>query len=406
MKVSVFTLAALLSFAGCAKLRPPQHEVTNPFDQPVANKSIVLERAEVEPLIRGGIDAGYVIKVEDSQGQVLPSQVDDLNGDGNWDQLVFQASFAANESLGFRFRAVSPDDLPAFTTSTNINFFYALPPYGNAYGHQRLTTTDSPSATAMFQMEGPGWENDLVGFRNYFDARNGIDIFGKRTTEMVLRNAGIDGQNYHVLDDWGMDILRVGTSLGAGAIAIGIGDSIYRVGPAVEAGFRLLAEGPVRSIFELYFNGVAAGDRSYNVVHRISIYAGDHFYRSKVWVEGLVGDEVLYAGLVNLHSLEPFELSSGGSKIVATFGSQAFDGERLGLGVIVPENQFVHLKSAPQSGTGVTSTFLVGLSLAPNTPAEYAFFSGWELQDAGFREVGYFLDVLSNSALKLDRNEW
>ena len=31
----------------------------------------------------------------------------------------------------------------------------------------------------VYQMEGPAWENENVGFRLYFDERNAIDIFGK-----------------------------------------------------------------------------------------------------------------------------------------------------------------------------------------------------------------------------------
>ena len=39
-------------------------------------------------------------------------------------------------------------------------------------------------------MEGSAWENDLVGFRNYMDQRNGMDIFGKTTPDMVLDQCG------------------------------------------------------------------------------------------------------------------------------------------------------------------------------------------------------------------------
>ncbi|MBK7700210.1 MAG: DUF4861 family protein [Saprospiraceae bacterium] len=51
---------------------------------------------------------------------------------------------------------------------------------------------------------------------------------------MVLNSVGIH-ENYHEMQDWGMDILKVGNSLGAGAIGLIIGDSLFRIGPkAVE----------------------------------------------------------------------------------------------------------------------------------------------------------------------------
>jgi hypothetical protein len=223
---------------------------------------------------------------------------------------------------------------------------------------------------------------------------------------MVLDEAGIMDQNYHELDDWGMDILKVGNSLGAGAIAIGIGDSVYRVGPAEEAGFRLISEGPIRSVFDLTFRGVPAGDRTYDVVHRISIYAGDHFYRSQVWVDDLQGDEVLYTGIVDMHDLPVFEEETEGFKIFGTHGNQGFNDEILGLGLIIPKSQFLHYKAAPESGEGVVDTHMTALQLVDGIPAEYAFAAGWEHQDTGFSSDFYFKDVLKKSALKLDREAW
>lgn len=34
--------------------------------------------------------------------------------------------------------------------------------------------------------EGPGWENNRIGYRLYLDWRNAIDIFGKKTSENIL----------------------------------------------------------------------------------------------------------------------------------------------------------------------------------------------------------------------------
>ena len=53
---------------------------------------------------------------------------------------------------------------------------------------------------------------------------------------MVLDEVGTDtAKNYHQLSDWGMDILKVGTSLGAGALALQLQtndgkDSLVRLG--------------------------------------------------------------------------------------------------------------------------------------------------------------------------------
>jgi hypothetical protein len=65
------------------------------------------------------------------------------------------------------------------------------------------------------------WENDKIGFRNYFDCRNVKDLFGKRMPEMIIDKIHTpELGDYHKLADWGMDVLHCGSSLGSGGIAL------------------------------------------------------------------------------------------------------------------------------------------------------------------------------------------
>lgn len=67
--------------------------------------------------------------------------------------------------------------------------------------------------------EGPGWESNRIGYRLYLDWRNAIDIFGKKTPEMILPRVGQDNfDSYHKMSDWGADILQAGKAIGIGSI--------------------------------------------------------------------------------------------------------------------------------------------------------------------------------------------
>ncbi|MBE8726151.1 DUF4861 family protein [Flavobacterium hungaricum] len=67
--------------------------------------------------------------------------------------------------------------------------------------------------------EGPGWENNRIGYRLYLDWRNAIDIFGKKTSENILPKVGQDNfDSYHNMSDWGADILKAGKGIGIGSI--------------------------------------------------------------------------------------------------------------------------------------------------------------------------------------------
>ena len=125
-------------------------------------------------------------------------------------------------------------------------------------------------AAGCYRPEGPAWENDRVGFRNYLDQRDSMDIFGKLTGQMVLDNLGIaERQSYHEPDTRGMDVLKVGTSLGAGSIAYLFGDSLCRFGDSGSGAYRAILEGPLRILLELSFTSWRVSDMAVDVVDRI-----------------------------------------------------------------------------------------------------------------------------------------
>ena len=82
----------------------------------------------------------------------------------------------------------------------------------------------------FIRYEGPGWESDKVGYRFYLDQRNATDVFGKKIPDMVLQNVGLDGfDSYHNLQPWGMDVMKVGKSLGVGSIGSVVNGGAVRV---------------------------------------------------------------------------------------------------------------------------------------------------------------------------------
>ena len=292
------------------------------------------------------------------------------------------------------------DSLPQFPVRTNIRFGRMEKPFEEVTDDLRMKTNDTKYTAPVYQMEGPVWENDRIAFRNYYDARNGMDIFGKTTVEMVMDSVGVNGRDYHTLADWGMDILKVGNSLGAGAIAIGIGDSLYRIGACEEGKYRLVTEGPVRAILELTYRNVPAGDRLYQVVHQITIYAGGRSYWSKVWVSDLQGDEELVTGIVNLHNIPADTLAHAKMNIMYSLGNQGYSGELLGMGLLVKGDQLKRFWEAPLSGSGIVNTHLVSISLNIDKPSEYRFVAAWENSEPQIKNKEYFLHLLREEAGK------
>lgn len=278
---------------------------------------------------------------------------------------------------------------------TNIRFATKADNYKEKSTFKRLETDKTEITSTQFQMEGPTWENENVAFRNYFDARNGMDIFGKRTTEMILDSVGID-ENYHELQDWGMDILKVGNSLGAGAIAMIIKDSIYRIGVGSMGAFKVIEETPSKSALEFSFTDWQVQDRSYNVSHRISIESGTHFYEGEITVEGLKGDESLVSGIVD-HGVGASQLNTEKYTILSTYGNQDVEGKSLGMAIAVGNEAFGKVDEASKYKGAVDKTHLVHLT---GNKMAYKFFAGWELQDANFKSKEGFEKMVKEELKK------
>jgi len=394
----LYILCIVVSAALQSCARNNGYSITHPGNSDVIDSVIVLTHSFVNSQLEDTASSGPYILVKTETGELLPSQCDDIDGDGNWDELAFLCDMGAGENKRLYFEVT--DTPPPFPIRTNIRFGRMEKPFEEVTGDLRMKTNDTKFTAPVYQMEGPAWENDRIAFRNYYDARNGIDIFGKTTGEMVMDSVGVNGREYHTLADWGMDILKVGNSLGAGAIAIGIGDSLYRIGPCEEGKYRLISEGPVRAILELTYKNVPAGDRLYQVVHQITIYAGGTSYWSKVWVNDLQGDEELVTGIVNLHNIPADTLVHSKIHMMYSLGNQGYSGELLGMGLLVQDDQLKRFWEAPLSGSGIINTHLVSISLYNDKPSEYRFMAAWENNEPRIKDKEYFLQLLREEAGK------
>tara|TARA_Y100001972_G_C7653131_1_gene328575 strand:- start:1069 stop:2238 length:1170 start_codon:yes stop_codon:yes gene_type:complete len=274
---------------------------------------------------------------------------------------------------------------PDMDTLTNIRFAKKKPSLHEVESLDRLPGVDTKKTSPELQMEGPTWENEFVAFRNYFDQRNGMDIFGKRVQRMVLDEVGVPGApSYHDLQEWGQDILKVGNSLGAGAIALQIGDSLYRIAPGSNGAAQVLYEGPLQSQVRLQFADWKVRDRVYHVTHDITIQSGTRYYSSSVAVDGLIGDENLVTGIVNMDSDSLYTFTGQSEVAFGTFDNQAFSGEKLGMAIALNKNDLVKAFATPDTGEGITQTYAVSMKIKNAIPVNFRFYACWEFEHEMF----------------------
>ncbi len=353
------------------------------------------------------------------KGDTIPVQLDDIDGDGNWDELFFLLDFAAKEQTKISLEWIS--EKIAFPKRTNIRFGVraSLDSQVKPASSDTFYADELPGVMGYqpYQTDGPSWENDKVGFRHYLDGRNSKDVFGKKISAMSPDSVGINKEgvtedNYHVMEDWGRDILSVGKSVGIGGFGLKIGDTLARIGVTQadslnnvdETRFEILSDGHIKALMKYEYKNwqPEAFDRSYQVHELSTIWPGMYAFKNQVSFNGLKGDEIAVVGLVNSNTEKPLtKLEVGNYTVLYTHDKQTYEKEwHLGLALLVPTEIFIRFSEAPKEGR-FSQTYLAELELQEGKPIEYFAVAAWELSDPGFAKESYFKDYLIGLADQL-----
>ena len=345
-------------------------------------------------------------------GKEVPSQLDDLNGDGIWDELSFQIDIERNSKEEVKVKWVSSDKAPYYPRRTLAR----LGVCGNGDGKYasvakefRPESWTARQQPARYQMEGPCWENEKVGFRNFFDSRNTNEVLGKVTNQILLDTLGQRGANIYSIGPWGMDVLQSGPTMGLGGIALMHNGLPVPLRNTTAAFYREVSVGPVRSVLELIYEGWPVGGQNLNVKERISIWAGKFWFKTEVVVTGFTGDKEIAVGISNLKNSSPaiFQTNNNGFSSLAGHARQSENADVLGIGLLYSNSIFNGYGEAPRLTTvpgldTLSNSYFAKLKIRSGLPVEFLSFAAWEKTDPKFANSRYFLDLIQEEA---DRKE-
>jgi len=357
-----------------------------------------------------------VFKLEN--GQLAPSQLDDLDNDGNWDEAAILLDFSPNETKKIKVDFLEQGNYPGFEKRTNLRL--AIKQEDGSYEEvdQYFALPCDDGFEVIAQAESVNWENDKIGFRNYFDCRNVKDLFGKLKPDLILDKLSLPEMgSYHDLNDWGMDVLHCGSSLGAGGIALLKNDSLYRLGSTDIYEYVKIVEGPVRSLFDLRYKGWEVDGDVLEAVERISIYPGKYWFESDVTVIGCKPGSQIVTGIVTSHlKRDPFQFESADFQCIGTHGVQSLNNDELGMAVILPSNEAGKIgrttdinffkrgyETVPEKGFSniISETYYIGQQCESNLPAKHYFFSVWGLEKEQWKTEDGFKSYISDESNKL-----
>ncbi len=385
--------------------------VENPSAIKRKDALIVLTRAEVQQKT-GVIPRNRFITVQYGKMPVVV-QLDDLDQDGVWDEAAWLHTFRPKQQVSFSIAITTRPAAVKAVVRAHVRQKHKLP--DNTFGpslardtmpYNNPNTDFTKQKLPPFLTEGPAWENDKVGFRKYFDVRNTVDIWGKVTPRMVLDEVGADpARSYHHFDSaWGMDILKVGKSLGAGALALQTTldgkDTLVRFGRNVQHTiYEQVADGPVRAIFRIrYQNWKIAGLSPIQVTEEISIWGGQYFYENKVTATGLPAGARLVTGLINFYPTIHRNLDTLQVAGISSYGKQSENADELGMAVLAARKKMD--KEGLLKTGDVTDLQSIVLAIRDGEPLRYRFFACWSRSDKAFTTEEGFASYLQKEAIQ------
>lgn len=253
---------------------------------------------------------------------------------------------------------------------------------------------------ALFKCEGPVWESDKVGYRFYLDWRNATDIFGKKTSELVLKEVGqhdtvASDDSYHHMQEWGMDVFKVGSTLGIGSISMMNEGKVNMVAKTDSNFYELLSNGPVQAEFKTTYNGWEVGKNKYDLESYISINAGSRFTKQELLINN--GSENLATGLAKYKGTNFIEKKNpGGWSYIALYGAQTLVDEKDKLGIALFYNEKDLIEQTEDEINYV-------VILKPEEgKVTYYYCAAWEQEPNGITNENDFINYLDNELQKLN----
>jgi unsaturated rhamnogalacturonyl hydrolase len=234
-------------------------KVANPLAHARTSETIVLHLNDLRRLFPA-LDPATTV-VADASGAELLSQLVDMDGDEVADDLVFQNDFAPRASKTFTVQV----------------------------GVRRQPRREDYRVYGRFVRERHddfAWENDRIAHRMYGPdletwtqeplTSSGVDVWTKRVRKLIVNDWYLT-DDYHEDHGEGADLYSVGKSRGCGGLGV------YQNGKlALSRNFttsRVLANGPIRLVFELLYAPWDGGHARVSETKRVILDAGQNFDR-------------------------------------------------------------------------------------------------------------------------------
>lgn len=282
-------------------------------------------------------------------------QLDDLDGDGTYDELCFITSLKKKEEKTFVVslsKEGAPKEYPA---KVYAEMLISNKKVKSSNKHDlyisSLTVDNGTNPYWMLHHHGPAFENEMVAYRIYFDHRQTVDIYGKYKQGLELKHTQFYPDKEQKAQGYGDDVLWVGQTFGLGTLRGWDGNAPQMLTDVEHRTLKLVARGPLRTIVEVIDDGWKAPcpttKERISMNTRYTLYAGKRDCEVSISFNKPVPSHNFSTGIINVkNSVE----HSNGKGLRGCWGtdwpvsekdSAGHKRETVGLGIYIPQKNVV-----------------------------------------------------------------
>jgi len=352
--------------------------VTNPLPIKRTDEFVTLKVAKLKEFAPDFSPDTFIV-LESGSNAEIPHQLDDMDNDGEKDEIAMIMNMEPGEKKMIVIR-YSPE-------GRAVNLGY-----------------DKRTRAAMHpEYGGIGWESELIAYRIYPD-RNSISIFGKQEPGLSLDKfaASVKDRGYNRLESWGISVLDANDSLGFGGFGIWHNGELVRplnssgMNGGVTAYTRVAADGPIRSAVQVIHDNWRVGGQTLRVTAMYSIFAGQQWTRNEIKIEGAYSPVKIAVGLTKSRAAELTREEKDG--FLYTWGAQSHRDipDNLGMAIMYPTESFESFHENNGSGA-----YLTVLNPAADNEIAYWSLAAWSSGAIGIKRDRQFAELASSVARRL-----
>lgn len=237
-------------------------EVSNPSDLDKVDESVVVKLKDVKK-----VDFSVRHASVSDNGSLIQCQLDDMDGDLENDELFFVTDIKAHETKTFEVKIAEQPLMPVYVApkGKENRVYTALQFRDKKDRFPDLLRVEAKGTTDLFNdiyMHGVTIESELTGYRIYFDARQNIDLYGKKYRRIELPETQFYTSAEQLAQGYGVDVLWAGQAIGCGSFKRFEDGKPANWTDVALRGQRVVTQGPLRTVIEVYNLGVKGSQQN------------------------------------------------------------------------------------------------------------------------------------------------